>query len=342
MKFFASDNYSPIDPMVLEAINKANFGYAKSYGNDSESRDLADVVKSEFGEKARVFACATGTGANVIALQALAERYEAVVTSTSSHLHVDEGGSPEKFGVKLFTVPTIDGKLDVPGYLTQAWGFGDVHRAQPKVLSIAQSSELGTVYKVEELKELFASAKALGVKIHMDGARLFNAATSLDCSLSEITTQVGVDIVTLGATKNGAMGAEAIIDINGTYSESLGFLRKSSTQLMSKQRFISAQLLALFNSERWRDNAGNANRMAKALREELQSTKEIEFAYPTEANGVFAYLPKDLANKMADELGFYVWDESKGLVRWMTSWDTTLDDVREFAERVRDFIRKEQ
>lgn len=340
MKYFASDNYSPVDPVVLEAINKANNDYAKSYGNDDITRELNDLVKDLFGEKASIYPCATGTGANVIALQAIAKRYEAIVTSSSSHLHVDEGGAPEKLGLKLFTVSTAEGKLDIDGLLSQAWGFGDVHRAQPRVLSVAESTELGTVYNVTELKELFGKAKDLGMKLHIDGARLFNAAAYLNVELREITEAVGADVITLGGTKNGALAAEAVIDLRGEYAEDIAYLRKSSSQLLSKQRFISAQLLALLKDERWRANANNSNKMARLLREELKDVEEVKFAYPTEANAVFAYLPVELARKLAEEFNFYIWDDSKGLVRWMTSWDTQEEDVKLFTSNIKNYINK--
>lgn len=338
MKYFASDNYSPVDPVIMKAINEANSGYARSYGNDEISRELSEIVKSEFGARASIYPCLTGTGGNVIALQALAKRYEAIVTSAVSHLHVDEGGAPEKLGLKLFTVDVIGGKMDVDGLLTQAWGYGDVHRAQPKVLSVAESTELGTVYSVEELSTLFSKAKELKMKRHIDGARLYNAAAHLNLDLRDITSRVGADVITLGGSKNGAMLAEAVIDINGEYAEDIAYLRKSSAQLLSKQRFISAQLLALLKNGRWRVNATNANNMALALREELTNIDEVEFAYPTQANAVFAYLPARLARILAEELNFYIWDDSKGLVRWMTSWDTTEEDVKAFSNKIKKLI----
>ena len=263
---FASDNYAGIHPEILAAMVAINDGHQVAYGDDIYSAQLSTVVKKQFGEDAEVFPVFNGTGANVVTLQAMCKPWEAVVCATSAHINVDEGGAPEKVaGLKLLQVETPAGKLTPELVDKQAWGFGNEHRAQPKVVSITNSTEYGTVYTAQEIKALADHAHGLGMYLHLDGARISNAAASLGSSLRDFTTDVGVDAVSLGGTKNGAMGAEAIVILNPELTPAIKYLRKSGMQLASKMRFISIQLVAMFENDLWLRNASHANSMAQAL-----------------------------------------------------------------------------
>jgi threonine aldolase len=336
VQLFASDNYAGAHPAVVEALAAANGGHVRSYGVDPYTDLLRDRFKDLFGGNAEVFPTLTGTGSNVVALQSLAARHESIICARTAHIHVDEGGSPERFGLKLLTVPTEHGKLTVDSVRTEAWGWGDQHRGQPGVLSITQSSELGTVYTPEEIAELTSFAHQHGMRVHLDGARLANAAAHLGLPIKSFTTDAGVDIVSFGATKNGAVAAEAVVVLDGRSGEVLPYLRKGSAQLASKMRFVSAQFLALLDEGRWLSLAGHANSMARRLADALCDFPGVQLAHPVDANAVFAYIDPAAAEQLADDLGFYVWDGSSGLVRWMTSWDTTELAVDNFARTLRE------
>ena len=334
---FASDNYSGIHPEVLAAIVAANGGHQSSYGNDRYTARLQEVVRDHFGDQAEAFPMFNGTGANVTALQAMVPRWGAVVCAKSAHINVDEGGAPERVGgLKLYSVPTPDGKLTPELIETEAWGFGDEHRAQPLVVSITQSSELGTVYTRDEIAAISDHAHSLGMVVHLDGARLSNAAAALGCGFAEFTTDAGVDVLTLGGTKNGAMGAEAIVVLTPGAAPGLRFARKATMQLASKMRFVSAQLVALYETDLWLRNAAHANAMATRLRAALEGVPGITFTTPTQANGVFARLPGGVADAVREHFFFYDWDAAVNEVRWMCSFDTTADDIDTFAGLVRD------
>lgn len=330
-QFFASDNYAGAHPAVIAAVADANGGHVRSYGADPYTAGLRDRVKDLFGSHAEVFPTLTGTGSNIVALQALAARHESVVCARSAHIHVDEGGAPERLGLKLLTVATTDGKLTIDHVREEAWGWGDQHRGQPGVLSITQSSELGTVYTPDEIASLAEFAHAHGMRVHLDGARLANAAAHLEVPVRAFTSDAGVDLVSFGATKNGAIGAEAIVVLDGRSSDVLPYLRKGTAQLTSKMRFVSAQFLALLDEDRWLQLAGHANAMARRLADSVVDGDAVRLAHPVQANAVFAHIDPVLAPQLADQLGFYVWDAPSGLVRWMTSWDSTAEAVDRFA-----------
>lgn len=333
---FASDNYSGAHPEVLDAVARANRGHQPSYGSDVWTARLQHVVAEQFGANARAFPVFNGTGGNVVALQALLPRWGAVICARTAHINVDEGGAPERVGgLKLYPVPTPDGKLTPALVETEAYGFGNEHRAQPLAVSLTQATELGTVYTVDELRGLCEHAHRLGMLVHLDGARLANAAAFLDLGLGELTTAVGVDVITLGGTKNGALGAEAIVVADGTDSPALAYTRKFTMQLASKMRFLSAQLVALYEGELWRRNAGHANAMAARLRAALTGIWGVEFTQETQANGVFARLPAGVADVVREQFAFYDWDTATGEVRWMCSFDTTEGDVDAIAAAVR-------
>lgn len=332
---FASDNFSGVHPEVLAAVAEANGGHEQSYGGDVWTARLQRVAATHFGSGAQANPVFNGTGGNVVALQALLPRWGAVVCAATAHINVDEGGAPERIGgLKLYPVPTPDGKLTPALLDTEAYGFGNEHRAQPLAVSLTQATELGTVYTADEMRALCDHAHRRGMLVHVDGARLANAAAGLGVGLGELTTDLGVDVVTLGATKNGALGAEAIVIIRPDEARALTFTRKYAMQLASKMRFLSAQLVALYDGDLWRRNAGHANAMAQRLRTALEGTPGVVFTQPTQANGVFARLPAGVADTVRQQFAFYNWNAGTGEVRWMCSFDTTEADVDAFAAAI--------
>lgn len=332
---FASDNYAGIHPDVLSAMAEANTGHQVAYGEDDVTAALAEAVRGHFGANAEVYPVFNGTGANVVAIQAMTSRWEAVVCAQSAHVNVDEGGAPESMGgLKLWTIPTQEGKLTPELIDTQAWGFGDVHRAQPRVVTITQSTELGTVYTVDELRAITEHAHSLGMVVHLDGARISNAAASLGLGFADFTTDAGIDVVSFGGTKNGAMLGEAVIVLNPAAAPGVEFLRKTSMQLASKMRFVSAQLLELLTNDLGLRNARHANAMAQELASRVGQIDGVTIMRPVQANAVFATLPMSVTERLQQRFRFYTWDHVSGEVRWMCSWDTTLEDVAGFADAI--------
>lgn len=335
---FASDNYAGVHPEVLAALAAANEGHQISYGEDVYTERLGEVVREHFGPQAEVFPVFNGTGANVVALTSLLPRWGAVVSTKTAHINTDEGGAPEKVtGLKLFVVPTPDGKLTPELVATEAWGWGDEHRAQPLAVSITQTTELGTLYTPAEVRAIADYAHANGMAVHMDGARIWNAAAALGVPFREFTTDAGVDILSFGGTKNGLLGAEAVVVLDPARVEGLIYLRKTTMQLASKMRFMSAQLLALFDGGLGLASAGHANAMARRLRSALEELRlpGLSFSQETQANAVFAVLPNEAADRIREKVRFYDWDRAAGEVRWMTAFDTTEADVDAFVEIVR-------
>ena len=337
LRGFASDNYAGVHPEVLTALAEANGGHQVAYGEDDYTQRWQQVVRQHFGDRAEAFPVFNGTGANVVSLQALLSRWEAVVCADTAHIHCDEGGAPEKMaGLKLLTVPTPDGRLTPDLVDQQAWGFGDEHRAQPLAVSITQSSELGTLYTPDEIAAICEHAHSLGMVVHVDGSRLANAAAALGTGFAAFTTDAGVDVLSLGGTKNGALGAEAIVVLRPGVASGLVYARKYAMQLASKMRFVSAQLIALYEGDLWLRNASHANAMASRLRGALEGTPGVRFARLTQANGVFVRLPDGVADAVRERFFFYDWDASVNEVRWMCGFDTTEADVDAFAALVRD------
>jgi len=332
---FASDNYAGIHPEVMAAIVAANVDHDVAYGDDRATAHLAERVREHFGSAAQVFPVFNGTGANVVALQTMCRPWEAVICTDTAHIHVDEGGAPEKVaGLKLWLAPTELGLLTIEALDEQIYRMDDVHRAQPAVVSVTQSSELGTAYSVDALGALVDRAHSHGLRVHVDGARLANAAASLGVGLGAITTELGVDAVSFGGTKNGAMGAEAIIVTDPELAHSIGFMRKSDMQLASKMRFISAQLAALLTDDLWRRNAEHANAMARRLEAAVGALPGVRLSRRVDANAVFAVLPADVTERLQQRFRFYTWDDATGEVRWMCSWDTTEADVDAFVAAI--------
>jgi threonine aldolase len=335
---FASDNYSGIHPEVLAAIGAANGGHQVAYGEDAYTVRLQEVFQAQFGEGVQAFPVFNGTGANVTGLQSMLPRWGAVIAASTAHINVDEGGAPEKIGgFKLLTVPTDDGKLTPELIDLEAWGWGDEHRAQPLVVSITQSTELGTLYTAEEIRAIADHAHERGMKLHLDGARLSNAAAALDLPLRAFTRDAGVDVLSFGGTKNGAMLGEAVVVLNPAASDGLIYSRKFNMQLSSKMRFVSAQLIALLEGDLWLRNARHSNAMAARLRASVEagiadgSITGVSFTQPTQSNGVFATLPDGVADSLRESFRFYDWDAARNEVRWMCSFDTEESDVDAFV-----------
>ena len=332
---FASDNYAGIHPEVMAAMERVNVGHQVAYGDDETTAELDARIKDFFGPKSAIYPVFNGTGANVVALQSMSPAWGAVVCAASAHVNVDEGGAPEKVaGLKLWQIPTADGKLTPELIDTQAWGFGDVHRAQPMSLIVTQSTELGTLYSVDELAAVVDRAKSHGMRVLLDGARIANAAVALGVSFRDFTTDLGIDAVSFGGTKNGAMTAESVVVLNPEIATAVPYLRKSDMQLASKMRYMSAQLLALLTDDLWARNATNANAMAKRLADAVAGIDGVQITRPQQANAVFATMPADITERLQERFGFYTWDQASGEVRWMCSWDTTEADVDAFVAAI--------
>jgi threonine aldolase len=333
---FASDNYAGVHPEILSALALANGGHVGSYGGDPYTAAAADVLRGHFGPDAEPFFVFNGTGANVVSLQAMTKRWDAVICAESAHINVDECGAAEKIaGLKLLSVATPDGKLTPALIDVHAWGFGDVHRAQPRVVSITQSTELGTVYTPAELAAICDHAHSLGMFVHLDGARIANAAAALGLPLSAFTTDVGVDVVSLGGTKNGLLYGEGIVVLNPDAVSGVEFLRKAGMQLASKMRFIGVQFEVLFGTDLWLRSARHANAMARRLADAVADVPGVQLTRSPEANSVYAILPTDVTARLQEQVFFYMWDHMTGEVRWVCAFDTTETDVDDFAEMLR-------
>ncbi len=348
---FASDNYAGVHPAVMARMAEVNHGHEVAYGEDSETERFSHVVKELFGKDAIGFPIFNGTGANIVALQAATKRWEAIICVESAHIHVDEGGAPEKMaGLKLWTVPTSDGKLSLEAAQSQIFDLGVVHRAQPAVISITQTTEMGTVYQPSEIAALADLAHKNGMLLHLDGARLSNAAAALGKSFKEFTTDVGVDLVSLGGTKIGAVAAEAVIVTNAStprgkeLAEAMPFLRKTSMQLASKMRFFSSQLNALFENDAALAiaNAKKANAMAQklysAVMEIAKSHPGISIPNTAQANAVFPIFPEQITEALQAEYRFYLWNQATGQVRLMCAWDTEEEDVDGLVSLLRKLV----
>ncbi|HLB92008.1 MAG TPA: low specificity L-threonine aldolase [Terriglobales bacterium] len=337
---FASDNNATVHPEVLEAIRRANQGHAVGYGDDSQTEAAVAKFREEFGADVAVYFVFNGTAANVLSLQALTRPFEAVLCPELSHIYTDECGAPEKAtGCKLIPLAAPDGKLTVETVAHAYHGIGDQHHVQPRVISITQSTEMGTIYKPAEIEALARFAHEREMFLHMDGARISNAVAAQRLSLRRATRDLGVDVLSFGGTKIGLMGVEAVVFFRRELAKDFLFVRKQGMQLASKMRFMSAQMEALLTNDLWRRNAEHANRMARLLEEEVRKIPEARIVYPVEANGVFAQIPRKAISKIQERYFFYVWSEEESVVRWMCSFDTTEEDVRQFAEYVREVVR---
>ena len=334
---FASDNSAGIHADVLHAIEEANVGHVPAYGDDPYTARAEASFRHHFGEDAKVFFVYGGTGANILGLKAVTESYHAVLCAESAHINVDECGAPERhLGCKVIAIPTTNGKLRPEDVQPHLKGFGDPHHAQPKVISITQATELGTVYQPEEIQALADLAHQNGMVLHMDGARLSNAAASLNLGLSAITRDVGVDVLSFGGAKSGLLFGEAVLFFTADAAvDRVPYVRKQNMQLASKMRFIAAQFQALLTDDLWQRNAGHANSMARLLGKQVGMIDGVKITQPVESNAVFVRIPAAMITPLQERYFFYVWDAANSEVRWMTAFDTTEDDVEDFLSAIR-------
>ena len=333
MKSFASDNYAPVHPSVIEEIVKANADHVKAYGADEITAKAIELIKTAVGDqRCEVSFVFNGTGANVTGLQTVMNSWNAVICASTAHINVDEGGAPERLlGVKLIDVATPNGKL-TPELIANLWiRTGDPHTSQPNVVSITQSTEMGTVYTPAEIKALADISHENNSYLHMDGARISNAAASLGVSISDLTSKAGVDIFSFGGTKNGLMGAEAVVLFKPELNEKFPWIRKSAMQLASKHRYLAAQFVALLTNDLWKKNALQANSMAKLLRSKIENNPKVKITQDTQSNAIFAILDPNHTVELQKNHNFYVWNDNTAEVRLMCSWDTTVEDVEKFA-----------
>ena len=332
-KSFGSDNHAGVHPAVLRAIVDANTGDATAYGDDTWTEQATAGLREIFGADG-AFLVLNGSGANVLGLSLLLRRHEAVICAESAHINTDECGAPEQLlGTKLLQVPSADGKITPEQIAEKLSGRGDDHRSQPGVVAITQSTELGTCYTLAELRKIADFCHASDLRLYLDGARLANAATWIDCSLAELAECV--DALSFGGTKNGAMGAEALIVMRPGLAADAPYLRKQVTQLTSKLRFVAAQFGALLQDDLWRANASHANAMARRLVEGAAAVDGVEIVHPVQANAVFARLSRQHIAALQRDWTFHVWDEQDSVVRWMTAFDTTEADVDAFLTAIR-------
>jgi threonine aldolase len=333
---FGSDNHAGVHPSIMAAIAAANRGPAVAYGADSHTAHAIEKFKEHFGKNIDVYFVFNGTGANVIALKTLTRPFNAVICSEHAHINADECGAPENFlGCKLLTVHTADGKLTVDDVGRHLQGRLDQHRVQPAVVSITQSSELGTVYSASEIIKIADFCHSHGLYLHMDGARFANAVASQGIGLGEASGRLGVDLLSFGGAKNGLLFGEALVSFRPELSKNTQFIRKQAMQLASKMRFIAAQFSALLTDDLWLENAAHANRMAQLLAEQIKGIPDLAIVQPVQANAIFASLPRVAIDKLLKKYFFYIWDEEKNQVRWMTSFATTEEDIAKFAVAIK-------
>jgi len=339
---FASDNNAPVHPDIFKAMEAVNTGHAIAYGDDPYTEKIIRKVGSLFGDHTEVFFVFIGTAANVLGLSAATHPWHSILCADTSHIQEDECGAPEKFtGCKLIPITAVHGKLSPESVRKHLYGFGFEHHSQPGVISITQATELGTVYTQDEIRAITTLAHEHDMVVHVDGARIANAAAFLDISFKEMITDTDVDILSFGGTKNGMMYGEAVVILNPALTEGFKYIRKQGMQLASKMRFMAAQFEAYLDNDLWLKNARHANRMAQMLADKTSLIPGISITQPVQANGVFAKVPGHIIPSLQKEFFFYIWDETTSVVRWMTSWDTTEKDVMDFADVIRNTVRND-
>lgn len=335
---FASDNNAGVHPEIIQKLAEANVGHQIGYGSDIYTEQAKSLIREHLGPDVEVFFVFNGTAANVLGLTGIVRSWNSVITANTAHLEQDECGAPEKFiGCKVLTVDTPDGKIKPEMLKKHLHGFDFEHHAQPKVISITQATEMGTVYSAEEIRAIANLAHSLGLLLHMDGARIANAAVSLGLPFRAFTTDAGADVLSFGGTKNGMMFGEAVCFLRSGLSDNFKYIRKQGMQLASKMRFISAQYIAYFMNNLWERCASHSNAMASLLADKMKLIGKVKITQPVQSNGVFVIIPKNVAERVMEKYFFYPWNEGISEYRLMTSWDTTEQDIDEFV----DILKKE-
>ncbi|QZE15575.1 aminotransferase class V-fold PLP-dependent enzyme [Halosquirtibacter laminarini] len=338
-KEFGSDNYSGVATEIMEYLSHINQSHCHGYGDDPITEEAIKTLKEAFGENAACFFTLNGTGTNITAIDAITHSFDAVVCAHTAHINTDECGAFEKItGSKILPIHTEDGKIkpeQIKPYLAQ---LGNPHRTQPKVVSISQPTELGTLYTMEEIKAITQLAHENDMLVHLDGARLSNAVAKQKTTFKGATQDLGIDIVSFGGTKNGMMIGEVIVSFNEKASQTIPFLRKQNNQLLSKMRFISAQFIPYFQKEIWKRNADKSNQMAEYFYHKIKDIQNIEVVYPVDTNALFVKLPSELIKPLQYECFFYVWNHEESVVRWMTSFDTEESDIDLFVSKIHELL----
>jgi threonine aldolase len=338
---FGSDNNAGIHPGILKEIISSNNGHVTGYGSDFYTEDALNLFKKHFGSSAEAYFVFTGTAANVLGLAGISRSWNSIITASTAHLEGDECGAPEKFiGCKVLVVDTPDGKISPELIEKHMHGLDFEHHSQPKVISITQATEMGTVYTAEEITEIAGYAHARGMLLHMDGARIANAAVSLNLPFKTFTTDAGVDVLSFGGTKNGMMLGESVCFLKPGLSGDFKYIRKQGMQLSSKMRFISAQYIGYFRDDLWKICASNSNAMARKLAEQLRQIPDVKITQQVQSNGVFVIMPAEVAEKMRDKYFFYPWDEKRSEYRLMASWDTQEKDIDDFIILLKKELKK--
>ncbi|MFI3279263.1 MAG: beta-eliminating lyase-related protein [Rikenellaceae bacterium] len=328
MRSFGSDNNSGVHPLIFKALEEANVDHAIGYGDDKWTEAAAAKIKEAFGPSADPYFLFNGTGANSVAIQSVTRPFNSIICATSAHIYVDECGAPQKMsGCSVVAIPTADGKLSAELIKPHLNNFGVCHHSQPGVVYISQTTELGTVYTIEEIRSIADLIHAHGMYLHMDGARLANAAAYLGCSFKEMTVDAGVDVLSFGGTKNGMMMGESVISFKEEISVNMQYYRKQSAQLASKLRYLSAQFIPYLENNLWLENAQKANAAAAKLYEALKKYEAVEFTQEAQTNQLFLKMPKEAIEKLLEDYFFYIWNEHTCEVRFVTSWDTTEKDI---------------
>ncbi|MGD9900579.1 MAG: low specificity L-threonine aldolase [Calditrichaceae bacterium] len=339
-KSFASDNNSGVHENIMNAIVKCNSGHTIGYGDDPYTESAIKKFKSVFGEDTDIYFVYGGTGANVLGLTAATNTFNSIICAETAHINVDECGAPEKFsGCKLLPVHTADGKIRIDQIKPFMHGFGFPHHSQPGVISITQPTEMGTLYTIDEIRKIADFAHQYGLFLHMDGARISNAAVALNTGFREMTRDAGVDLLSFGGTKNGLMFGEAVIFFNKNMSENFKYIRKQGMQLHSKMKYIAVQFDAFLSENLWLKNALHANRMASLLAMKLEGIDQVNLTQPVQTNAVFAIIPKNIIKLLQKDYFFYIWNENTNEVRWMTSFDTEEQDVERFVMSIKNHLK---
>jgi len=333
---FASDNNAGVHPEIMRAIESVNSGHTIAYGDDPYTATAVQKIKSILREKVQPYFVFTGTAANVLGLDAITKPYHSIICAETSHIHEDECGAPERWtGCKLLSLESPDGKLSPESIEKHMYGIGFEHHSQPRVISITQSTEMGTLYTPDEIRAITDYAHDRNMLVHMDGARISNAAAGLETGFREFTVDAGIDVLSFGGTKNGMMYGEAVVFMSEEFAHDFKYLRKQGMQLASKMRYIAAQFERFLDEDVWLKNASHANRMAKMLEAEVMKINGIRITQPVQSNAVFAILPKEIIPVLQETFFFYVWNEATGEVRWMCSYDTSEEDVFHFTSLIR-------